>query len=86
MKATKSNQEKLHDILRSLDFTIRYERGNFKGGYCMVKSEQIIIINKFFPLESKINTLVDILKVLEVDKNKLEEHQVKLLDKVKKEL
>ncbi len=86
MKATKSNQEKLHDILRSLDFTIRYERGNFTGGYCMVKSEQIIIINKFFPLESKINTLVDILKVLEIDKNKLEEHQVRLLDKVKKEL
>ena len=86
MKATKSNQEKLHGLLKSLDYTIRYEKGNFKGGYCMVKSEQIIIINKFFPLESKINTLVEILGALEIDENQLEEHQVKLLEKVKKDL
>ena len=79
MKATKSNQEKLQNILKSQNFTIRYEKGNFKGGYCMVKAEQIIIINKFFPLESKINTLVDIIREIEIDQSLLEPNQVKLL-------
>ena len=83
MKATKSNQEKLQDILKAQNFIIRYEKGNFKGGYCMVKSEQIIIINKFFPLESKINTLVDIIRDLEIDESLLEPNQLKLLHNLK---
>ncbi|MEM6630051.1 MAG: hypothetical protein AAF694_10290 [Bacteroidota bacterium] len=83
MRATKSNQEKLQDILKAQNFTIRYEKGNFKGGYCMVMSEQIIIINKFFPLESKINTLMDIIRAIEIDESLLEPNQLKLLHNLK---
>jgi len=84
MKATKSNQEKLHQILTSQEFTIRYEKGNFKGGYCVVQHERIIIINKFFPLESKINTLVDIIRELEIDELVLTPQQVQLIHTLKK--
>jgi len=83
MRITKNNQEKLQAILKAQDFTIRYEKGNFQGGYCVVKDQRIIIINKFYPLESKINTLLEIIRDLDIDVNKLSPEQVKLVETVK---
>jgi hypothetical protein len=85
MRATKNSQDKLQGILKSLGFVIRYERGNFRGGHCIVMEEQMIIINKFFPLESKVNTLVDIIKDIEIDESLLSEDQLKLVHKLKEE-
>ncbi|RMG20025.1 MAG: hypothetical protein D6730_20575, partial [Bacteroidetes bacterium] len=62
MRITKSTQEKLQAILRAQEYRVRYEKGNFKGGYCIVHDQRMIIINKFHPLESKINTLVEVIK------------------------
>jgi len=84
MRFTKSNQEKLHAIFKSLNFTIRYERGNFHGGYCIVKEQRVIIINKFYPLESKINTLVEILKEIDMNSELLSPEQLSFIEKVTK--
>ncbi len=82
MRFTKSNQEKLHAIFKSLEFTIRYEKGTFQGGYCIVKAQRVIIINKFYPLESKINTLVEILKEIEIDPQLLSAEQQTFIEKI----
>lgn len=68
---TKSTQEKLQAILKAQDYVIRYERGNFKGGYCLVMEQRVILINKFYPLESKINTLAAIIREIEIDESEL---------------
>ncbi len=85
MRITRTTQEKLQAILKSQDYSIRYEKGNFQGGYCMVMQEKMIIVNKFFPLESKINTIVEIIKDLEIDLEKLTEEQVRMVERIKKE-
>ncbi len=85
MRLTKTSQDKLTDILRAQGYTIRYERGNFRGGHCIVMHEKVIVINKFFPLESKINTLMDIIRDLEIDEEALTEVQLKIVQRLKKQ-
>ncbi len=57
--------DKLENIFASSDYHLRYEKGNFKSGFCILKETKIVIINKYFTLEGKINALLDILKMLD---------------------
>lgn len=69
--------------MKVLDFKVRYEKGNFKSGYCIIEEQNVAVINKFFPVESKVGALVEILRTIEVDEAKLDEAQRKLLHKVR---
>lgn len=82
MRPTKTTQEKLQNILKTQGYTIRYERGNFQGGYCIVHDQKTIVINKFHPLEGKINTMMDIIRQLDIDEGKLSEDQLKIVGKI----
>ena len=35
-------------IAQELGAKVRFERGDFKGGYCIVKEDKTIVINKLF--------------------------------------
>ena len=61
---------------------VRYERGNFKGGYCIVHAQKTIIINKFHPLEGKVSTLIDIVKDINIDEHLLSEDQQKMVSQI----
>ena len=83
MKVTNTLKKKLEDIFEALDYKVRYERGNFKSGYCILDKQNVIVINKFFPMESKVNVLLEILKSIEqIDESRLDESQVKLVRKL----
>ncbi len=36
----------LHEVARQLGVTIRYEKGDFDGGYCILKNEKLLLVNK----------------------------------------
>lgn len=61
LRFSKSNLDKLELLFKELDYTVRYEKGTFNSGYCIVEDKKIIIINKFFDTEGRINVLLDIL-------------------------
>lgn len=84
MRITKTTQEKLQNILKAQNWNVRYEKGNFKGGYCIVHNQQTIIINKFHPLESKINTMIEIIRQLPVEAEKLSPDLQKLYQRLLK--
>jgi hypothetical protein len=69
---------KLEDIIAESDYTLRYEKGNFKSGYCLLKDQKIMIVNKFYTTEGKINALLDILKVVQLDPARFSEKNLKL--------
>ena len=56
MKPNKIFQE-LEDIAEILDIKIIQEKGNFKGGYCLLEREKIIVINKLNPVEQRVRAL-----------------------------
>ena len=53
--------KKLEDIFREGGYTVRFERGNFQNGYCVLEKRKVVVINKFHELETKINSLMEIL-------------------------
>lgn len=79
IKYTKHFLEKTEDLLTQLGYEIRYEKGNFKAGYCVLKTTKVIVINKYFPLEGRINALAEILKNLAIEQAELNEKQALLL-------
>ncbi len=58
---TKHSLKKLETLLRELGYTVRYEKGNFTSGYCLVEQRKIVIVNRFYDTEGRINVLYDIL-------------------------
>ena len=50
LKITKIFQVKLENILESQEYKIRFEKGNFKSGYCIIKDKKVVVINKYFSL------------------------------------
>lgn len=81
---SKSTLKKLESLLRELKYVVRYERGNFKSGYCIVNDSNVIIINKFFDVKARINTLIDIIRALELKPVELGEENQETLQKVLK--
>jgi len=72
---TQHTLDKLEALIKTLGFKLRYERGNFKTGSCVLENDRIVIVNKFSNLESKINSLADLLQRSETDENLLDENQ-----------
>ena len=64
-KYTKYLLEKIEQLFSELGYEIRYERGSFQSGYCLVHQQKIAVINRFFDTEARINTLLEILEGLE---------------------
>lgn len=60
------------------DYILRYEKGNFQSGYCLLNESKIAIINKFFALEGKVNSLVEIIRSIKIDTQRLSENNKKL--------
>jgi hypothetical protein len=67
VKYTKHFLDKLENLFSASEYILRYEKGNFKSGYCVLKDTKIVIVNKYFPLEGKINALIDIVNELNLD-------------------
>jgi hypothetical protein len=60
--------EELKAIANQLGAAVRFEKGDFKGGYCIVHDDKVIVINKLANLQRKIMILSAALKELGVDK------------------
>ena len=69
VKYTKLNLQKLELLFKEQEYTIRYEKGNFQSGYCVVQARKIAVINKFFDTEAIINCLLYILSTIIVMDN-----------------
>lgn len=67
IKYTKPFLDKIESLFASSEYILRYEKGNFKSGYCILKENKVVVVNKYFPLEGKINALIDILKELRLN-------------------
>ena len=79
IKHNKSTLKKLEEIFSAADFKIRYEKGHFQSGYCILHDKKIIVVNKFFKLKGRIDSLLDILHNVEIAQDKLTSDQREIM-------
>ena len=64
IKYTPQYLKKLEDLLKENNYDVRYEKGNFRSGYCIVEDKNVVVVNKFATVESRIQALYEIAQVL----------------------
>ena len=83
LSITTHTLDKLESLLKALDYRVRYEKGNFKTGACVLENSRVVVVNKFSNLESKIQGLADLIATLEVQDQLLDDKQKQLLNQLK---
>ena len=83
-KLTKQFQKKIELLLESQDYKIRFEKGNFKSGYCIIREKKVIIINKYFTTEGKITALIEIIESINISPKKCSKENLNTLNKILK--
>ena len=78
---TKSNMEMLESIIRNHGFSIRFEKGNFQSGFCLLNDRKVVIINRFFDKESRFQVLTEIMQEIPIDDELLDDKERKLMDR-----
>jgi hypothetical protein len=84
-RLTKGYLSKLEDLVSEGGFMVRYERGNFKSGYCILKENRLVLINNFLPLDGRINTMMDLAVNLGLEEESLSDKSRKLLAEIRAE-
>ncbi len=82
MKYTQATLDKLEAIPQQAGYVLRYERGTFQSGYCILEEKKVVVLNKFLQTEGRINTLVDLIPQLDINKEILEEDSRKLYSEI----
>lgn len=76
---TQTSLNKLEDLLNALGLKVRYERGSFKSGTCVLQKENILVVNRFSDIEVKIRSMIHVIQGLEPSEStELDEKQQKL--------
>jgi hypothetical protein len=67
MKFTQTTLDKIERIAEESGYIMRYERGSFQSGYCILQAKKVVVLNKFLPTEGRINTMIDLLPQLNIN-------------------
>jgi len=78
MKYTQATLDKLEKIVEEAGYVIRYERGTFQSGYCILEQKKVVVLNKFLQTEGRINTLIDLIPQLDIRTELLSDESKKL--------
>jgi hypothetical protein len=82
MKYTQATLDKIEKVLGDAGYIVRYERGNFQSGFCILEERKVVVLNKFLPLEGRINTLIDLVPQLKIHPEQLSPESRKVLDDI----
>jgi hypothetical protein len=77
MRYNHATLEKLEAVPQEAGYLLRYERGNFQSGYCILEAKKVVVLNKFLPTEGRINTLLDLIPQLMISREALSEESRK---------
>ncbi len=66
MKYNQTTVNKLEKVMEEAGYVVRYERGSFQSGYCILEEKKVVVLNKFLNTEGRINTLIDLIPSLQI--------------------
>ncbi len=72
----------LKALALQLGAEVRFEKGDFKGGYCILKDSKVVVINKMANMQRKAMILSTALKELGVDQIYLNPRMREIIDEM----
>lgn len=82
IKYTQTTLDKIERILDEAEYIVRYERGTFQSGYCILEQRKVVVLNKFLQMEGRINTLIDIIPQLRIHPENLSPEVRRIYDDI----
>ena len=82
MKYTKTTLDKLEAIVALSGYVLRYEKGTFQSGYCILEEKKVVVLNKFLQIEGRINTLIDLIPQLKIKEELLDDDSKKTYSEI----
>lgn len=82
MKYTQHTLDKIEKVIEEAGYIVRYERGSFQSGFCILEDKKVVVLNKFLQLEGRINTLIDLIPQLRIDGEALTPDARKWFDEI----
>ncbi|TDX00191.1 hypothetical protein [Dinghuibacter silviterrae] len=82
MRYNQATLNRIEKILDEASYILRYERGNFQSGYCILEQKRVVVLNKFLDVEGKINTLIELIPQLTITYELLTTDSQKMYDEV----
>ena len=82
MKYTQHSLDKLESICSQAGYVLRYERGTFQSGYCILEEKKVVVLNKFLQTEGRINTLMDLIPQLDISREQLTSDALKMYTEI----
>jgi hypothetical protein len=82
IKITPNNLARLEKVFEEAKYVLRFEKGTFTSGYCILEHKRVVVINKFLNIEGRINSLLDILSVIQLEEGMLTPESLKLYKQV----
>ncbi len=71
MKIKAKYLKQIESVFQELGYKLRYEKGNFQSGYCYVHESNVVVVNKFFDVQARFETLQNILSQVQIDYSEL---------------
>jgi hypothetical protein len=82
-KYTPTTLKKLEQLLDEVRYIVRYEKGNFTSGYCVLEERKVVVVNKFLNVEGRINALLEIIPNVKLKEEELSYEMMKLWNQIK---
>ena len=82
MKYTQNTLDKIEKVIDEAEYVLRYERGTFQSGYCILEERKVVVLNKFLQLEGQISTLCDLIPQLNIKPELLTSDSRKVYEEV----
>lgn len=82
LKYNQGTLDRIATLLQEAGYLVRYERGTFQSGYCILEQKKVVVLNKFLQTEGKVHTLLDIVPLLQFNPDSLSPDSRTLYDQV----
>jgi hypothetical protein len=83
IKHNKAYLSKLEDLISEGGYMVRYERGNFKTGYCVLKETKLVLVNNFLPVDGRVNCLLELVHHLPLSPETMSEKSLKFFHQLR---
>jgi hypothetical protein len=82
MRYNQTTLNRIEKVLDESSYIVRYERGTFQSGYCILETRKVVVLNKFLDTEGRVGILVELIPQLKIDPLTLSQEARKIYEEI----